>query len=258
MRVLVTRPEREAQSWVKSLRAAGLDAVQLPLIEIAAAANPLDIQLAWQKIGRYQAVMFVSGNAVEQFFALKPSASEFGIRAWATGPGTARALMQAGVSASLIDTPQADAAQFDSETLWAQVADQVNVATRVLIVRGGDTGSEPEAAAGWGRNWLAQQIVASRGLVDFVVAYRRLAPTWTAAQTSLARTAATDGSVWLFSSSEGIANLDSGAPGLDWSAARAVVTHPRIAQSARELGFGVVCQSRPTLADVIASIESLG
>ncbi|MGE3348297.1 MAG: uroporphyrinogen-III synthase, partial [Ramlibacter sp.] len=38
--------------------------------------------------------------------------------------------------------------------------------------------------------------------------------------------------------------------------ARAVATHPRIAQAAREAGFGVVCESRPALADVVASIES--
>jgi uroporphyrinogen-III synthase len=253
VRVLVTRPEREARSWVLGLRAAGLEAVPLPLIDIAAVVDPLEIQRAWQRISLYQAVMFVSGNAVEQFFALKP-AGGLEIRAWATGPGTARALEQAGVRAALIDTPQPDAPQFDSEALWALVVDQVSADSRVLIVRGSDAGSGP----GVGRDWLAQQVVASGGEVDFVVAYRRLAPTWTPEQVCLARTAAADGSVWLFSSSESIANLVQNTPGLDWAAARAVVTHPRIAQSARELGFGVVCQSRPALADVIASIESLG
>lgn len=253
MRVLVTRPEREAQSWVQSLRAAGLEAALLPLIDIAAVADPLDIQLAWQRIAVYQAVMFVSGNAVEQFFALKPS-HDPEIRAWATGPGTVRALTQAGVRDSLIDSPHPDASQFDSEALWARVIEQVSADTRVLIVRGSDV----ESGSGVGRDWFAQQIVASGGAVDFVVAYRRLAPSWTPEQANLARTAAADGSVWLFSSSEGIANLARSTRGLNWGTARAVVTHPRIAQSARQLGFGVVCQSRPTLVDVIASIESLG
>ena len=42
-------------------------------------------------------------------------------------------------------------------------------------------------------------------------------------------------------------------------AARAVATHPRIADAARAAGFGVVRLSRPTLDDVVrvvASIES--
>jgi uroporphyrinogen-III synthase len=63
--------------------------------------------------------------------------------------------------------------------------------------------------------------------------------------------------VWLFSSSEAVAHLRSLAPGQSWSRACALATHPRIAQAARAAGFGVVCESRPTMAELIASIESL-
>jgi uroporphyrinogen-III synthase len=35
-----------------------------------------------------------------------------------------------------------------------------------------------------------------------------------------------------------------------------VATHPRIAQAARDAGFGAVLEARPTLDDVVASIES--
>ena len=69
--------------------------------------------------------------------------------------------------------------------------------------------------------------------------------------------ASADGSVWLFSSSEAIANLAAWLPGQDWQRARAVATHLRIAANARKLGFGVVCESRPVLASVVASIESM-
>jgi len=62
--------------------------------------------------------------------------------------------------------------------------------------------------------------------------------------------------VWLFSSSEAIANLQLLAPGQSWQQARAVATHPRIAQAARAAGFGVVWESRASLDDVLASIES--
>ncbi|HPL79671.1 MAG TPA: uroporphyrinogen-III synthase, partial [Burkholderiaceae bacterium] len=37
-----------------------------------------------------------------------------------------------------------------------------------------------------------------------------------------------------------------------------VATHPRIAASARRAGFGVVCESRPTLEAVMSSIKSSG
>ena len=46
-------------------------------------------------------------------------------------------------------------------------------------------------------------------------------------------------------------------PDQDWGQARALVTHPRIAQAARAAGFGSVQECRPALADVVASIESL-
>jgi uroporphyrinogen-III synthase len=47
------------------------------------------------------------------------------------------------------------------------------------------------------------------------------------------------------------------APELSWHQARCVATHPRIAEAARAAGFAVVCESRPAMADLIASIESL-
>ncbi|MEG2631782.1 MAG: uroporphyrinogen-III synthase, partial [Comamonas sp.] len=45
-------------------------------------------------------------------------------------------------------------------------------------------------------------------------------------------------------------------PGTDWRQARALATHPRIAAAARQAGFGLVQECRPSLNDVAASIES--
>ena len=105
-------------------------------------------------------------------------------------------------------------------------------------------------------NWLAAQIGAAGGAVDFVAAYERRAPTLDADQLALARGAAGDGSIWLLSSSEAVAHLAAALPGQDWSRARALATHPRIAQAAREAGFGQVMQCRPAFNEVAASIES--
>ena len=166
----------------------------------------------------------------------------------------------------MIDSPSPDALQFDSESLWAEVSGQVSAGTPVLIVRGDEAVGQAVAlvnrparagANGAGRDWLAQHVEQAGGSVDFLVVYRRQVPVFSQAQCERVRTASYDGSVWLFSSSQAVDNLTSNFPNLTWAQARAVATHPRIAQTARSHGFGVVCESRPTLSDVIASIESL-
>jgi uroporphyrinogen-III synthase len=149
------------------------------------------------------------------------------------------------VSAENIDSPAADAPQFDSEALWSVVQGQCRAADRVLLVRGGE-----------GRDWLEQQLVQRGVAVQTVIAYRRVVPAWSGEQRSLAAGAARD--TWLFSSSQAITHLRALLPRADWGDARAVATHPRIAQSARDAGFRVVCESRPAMNDVIAALESLG
>ena len=72
---------------------------------------------------------------------------------------------------------------------------------------------------------------------------------------ALGRSGAT-GVAWLFSSSQAVAHLTELLPAQDWRSARAVATHPRIAQAARSAGFGVVCESRPSLDAVAAALES--
>jgi uroporphyrinogen-III synthase len=263
MRVIVTRPLREAQGWVRDLSEAGLNAVALPLIDIRPADDPAPVYQAWQQLADYVGVMFVSANAVDGFFASKPPSSlSFGAsdaiktRAWATGPGTAAALKRAGVPAECLDAPPVDAPQFDSEALWKRVGATVKPGQRVLIVRGSD-GQNESATQGVGRDWFAKRVGEAGATVDFVVSYQRARPALDAAQLQLAREAAEDGSVWLFSSSEALAHLLGCLPGQDWRGARAVATHARIAAAARQAGFGVVHESRPALADIKVSIESM-
>jgi uroporphyrinogen-III synthase len=257
--VVVTRPAVEASHWVAALKSQGIEAVALPLIDIGPVADPQPVHEAWTHLGDYAAAMFVSANAVAQFFQqnlLVPGVkwSQYAIktRAWSTGPGTSKALLRAGLAPGQIDAPAEDAPQFDSEALWARVSAQVESGQRVLIVRGGDA-----AGQGAGRDWLGERLAAAGIQVDRLVAYRRLAPVLVGESLALARAAATDGSVWLFSSSEAISNLMAQLPGQNWGAARAVATHARIAETARRAGFGVVCESRPALDAVGASIKSV-
>jgi uroporphyrinogen-III synthase len=256
MHLIVTRPPREAQQWVQALRAAGHDATALPLIAIGPAPDAAAVAAAWRELPCYRAVMFVSAQAVQGFFAAQPSgpSAPLPAQAWATGPGTARALRAAGMPAPAVISPPADADRFDSEALWQCVAPTLASGQRVLIVRGADAAAD---AVGSGRDWLAERLQAAGLQVDFVASYQRLPPALDTAQQQLAQQAAGDGTLWLFSSSEAVRNLRAALPQQSWQAARALATHPRIAEAARQAGFGEVRTTRATLEAVLASIESL-
>ena len=270
-RVIVTRPLREGQPWLQVLRARGWDAQALPLIELGRAPDQTSLTAAWQALQTpdrtYQALMFVSAAAVDGFWAARPATDSTSrgdgtrsIRCWATGPGTRRALLAVGIAPEQIDAPSTEAGQFDSEALWQVVSTGLRQDARVLIVRGADAmpGSvDALGGSGAGRDWLAQQLRAAQIEVDFVVSYVRVLPVLDSAQCALARQAATDGSVWLFSSSQALQNLQRILPGQDWSMARAVASHPRIERAAKSAGFGAVKLARPVLDELMASIESL-
>jgi len=242
-RVIVTRPGLEAQVWADALRAQGVRCETLPLIEIAALPESGALAITWQALPEHLAVMFVSANAVRFFMAARPAGLPMpSCRAWSTGPGTRAALLAAGWPEGLIDSPGEDAPQFDSEALWALVAQQVQAAVAscpskpsVLIVRGAD--AQGQLA---GRDWLALQLESSGLEVLQAVAYVRQAPVLTPEQRSLALQAAGDGSAWLFSSSEAAQHLLQACPDLVVSRARALATHPRIAQRLQQLGWGRV------------------
>jgi uroporphyrinogen-III synthase len=261
MRVVITRPAGDAQAWVDALQAAGHEALALPLIEVGPVTDAQPVMQAWAQWPEFQAVMFVSAQAVRYFFDIQPVRSTWasGPRCWATGPGTHKALMQAGVPEACIDSPAADAAQFDSEALWQRVRPQVQAGSKpVLIVRGQDVDTQPDAALnGTGRDWLAQQLQAAGASAQFVVAYERHTPTWSSLQKAQAVQAADDASLWCFSSSQALENLASILPTQSWAQARCMATHPRIAQTAQALAFGEIHMSKPSLPDLLLSLESL-
>lgn len=262
MRVLVTRPAEQAQAWVERLAARGIAAAALPLIAIEPPADPAPLRAAWQTLAQRRLLMFVSPNAVTQFFAQRPAGGDWPatLRFGSPGPGTSAALRAAGVPAGAIVEPPLEAGRFDSEALWAVLEPQGPwQGSSVLIVRGSASGE----AQGRGREWLSQVLRRAGAEVDLVAAYRRAPPRMDAAlQALLAQALASPAEhLWLFSSSEAIEQLEAltagagGAP--DWRAARALATHPRIAQRAHEAGFGTVIEAPPTLDAIAAAIGSM-
>jgi uroporphyrinogen-III synthase len=251
MRVLVTRPAPQATEWVARLRGDGIAAVALPLICIGPATDAAAVQEAWATLGAQRLVIFVSPNAAEQFMAARPQGAAWpaGVQAGSTGPGTTQMLRRLGVPGERIVEPAAEASQFDSEALWKQLQHSDWRGAQVLIVRGDG-----------GREWLADRLREHGAQVALLAAYQRSAPRLDMAGQALLQAAldAPHAHLWFFSSSEAIANLAmlAGAAA-DWSQARALATHPRIAARAQQLGLVHVTLTRPTLAAVSACIQSM-
>jgi uroporphyrinogen-III synthase len=62
--------------------------------------------------------------------------------------------------------------------------------------------------------------------------------------------------LWWFSSAQAIDHLGALAPaGSDWREARALATHPRIAERARQIGFGAVESCSAAADAVLAAIR---
>ena len=250
MKVIVTRPAAQAEDWVLRLRALHIDAVALPLIGIAPAPDESAVRAAWGSLESMRLVVFVSPNAAEQFFAMKPEGRPWpqAVMAGATGPGTSRVLRGLGVPAAQLIEPDAAAAQFDSEALWERLRGRPWQGARVLLVRGDG-----------GRDWLADTLGAHGAEVRHLAAYRRVAPVFTTLmqQQLGAALAQPREHLWFFSSSEAVTHLSRAAVGVDWALARALATHPRIAATAQQMGFGSVIQTQPSLEAVSACIQSI-
>ena len=231
MRLIITRPADQAADWVSELQRLGVDAQALPLIAVAPPHDVWLVHAAWATLPGLALVMFVSANAVAHFFSARPADAAWppALPGASTGPGTSAALRAAGVAQ--IEEPPADAAQFDSEALWARLRPRDWRGREVLIVRGEE-----------GRDWLGQTLAAQGAQVRFVAAYRRVPPVLDAAgRVLLARArVAPAAHAWVFSSSEAIGHLTTLAPAAVWTGSLAIASHPRIASAARRAGFGQV------------------
>lgn len=255
LRIVVTRPAAQAQPWVEALRGRGVDAVALPLIEIGPPPDPVAVEAAWRALPGCAFVMFVSANAVQQFFGLRPPGLAWpaALEAGCTGPGTARVLRAALAEAGAAQAPVVEPGPGDaleSESLWRLIGGRAWQGRRVLVVRGEQ-----------GRDWLAAQWQAAGARVDFVAAYARMGPALDGAGQGVLQAARAEPQrhLWHFGSAEAVAHLKALDPGADWTAAVALVTHPRIAAAARASGFlriRVVEAGWQAVLDAVARLES--
>lgn len=261
--LLVTRPAEQMAGWLAALRAEGIDAQPLPLIGIAALPDAAPVRALWSQLSGLAALVFVSANAVAQFFAQRPAGAAWpdGLLAAAPGRGTAQALRAAGVPPGLVVEPAPEAVSLDSESLWAVLASRRDWhAARVTILRGADV-AEAAAPAGHGREWLARQLADRGARVTLQAVYQRgpVVPD-EAHRARLAAALARPGDhAWLFSSGEAIERLqvmarDAGLS-LAPAASLAIVTHERIAERARALGWSRVRLVAPDPKAIAATLR---
>lgn len=149
-------------------------------------------------------------------------------------------------------------ARFDSEALLAALSQRLGLssldARSVLIVRGDG-----------GREWLAERLREAGAHVQAVCAYRRVVPavsdaTWTRVRALLGGAP----HAWLLTSSEAVRNLDAMARTALTDAeheallhAPLVAPHPRIAETARALGFDTITASGPGDARILGALRAL-
>ncbi len=273
--VVITRERNDALRWVEPLQAAGHEVLRVPWLDLIDLpdADVLAPSLPWEK---YHAVLCVSAKAARVLG--RPSlgwgaalidlwAQGAGPRVWAPGPGTMKQLLALGVPSHCIDTPDPQAAQFDSEHLWQAVASQVHSGAEVLIVRGDGADANPDPnrpsdAASSGRDVIRERCEALGAHVGECVVYRRGVPVWSPRELAdWQRALAMPEAVWLASSStalhvgQDLALQHGQKP--DWCHSRTVLaTHPRIQATALDIGWGQVALSRPDHASVLAFLQA--
>ena len=248
--VVLTRPAGQSDALAQTLHDAGIATVEFPLIDIAPADDEAPLRAALGSLDRYALVVFVSPNAVDYAFARHDAIWPHALPVGVVGPGSVAALAKHGVQApayTVISPPAAaddsDGARFDSEALYAALEASMGEGAfegkRVLIVRGDG-----------GREWLADRLREAGAEVETVAAYRRLMPdpsigAWSRIHALLSdETPAAAPHAWLVTSSEGVRNLGelaqehlTASEQQQLKRAMFVAPHPRIAETARGLGF---------------------
>ncbi len=223
--IIVTRPARQAAGIAQALDALGATPIIFPAIVILPPADRTALDAVHASLPRYDIAIFISANAVE-YGVPDPRQWPASLSTFAPGPGTAAALVAAGIA-----SPTIPETTYDSEGLLALPALTAVAGKRVLILRGEG-----------GRTVLGDTLRARGAAVDYVDCYRRAAPQSGAdGLAAVLREHRAD--ALTLTSSEGLDNL---CVLLDTPSLRLLqalptfVPHPRIADHARGKGFTAI------------------
>lgn len=225
--IVVTRPEAQAAPLARMIEAAGGVAIRFPLLQIAPVNDPAALFAARDRLDDFSFAVFVSPNAVAYALPILLAGRSWPahLQALAVGPGTVKALAEAGVHGCL-----APVERFDSEGLLAlpELAAEYLLGRQVVIFRGDG-----------GRELLADTCRERGAEVVCVTCYQRRGP----AQGFLPLIDAWKNGrldAIVVSSSEGLAYLLEGLDAAGWDYLRQTplfVPHARIADLARVAGL---------------------
>jgi uroporphyrinogen III methyltransferase / synthase len=172
IRVVVTRPERQAGGLVAAFAAAGARVEELPLLAVVPPADAAPLTAAVAAAAGFDWIAFTSANAVDAFFARLDGPPPAGPRLAVVGAATAAALRGQGASPDHV-SGGGDAEALGSE-LAALAAGRLDAGAsplRVLL---------PQAADA--RPALAARLAAAGAEVVAVVAYDKRLPAEAAAR----------------------------------------------------------------------------
>ncbi|MCC6869630.1 MAG: uroporphyrinogen-III synthase [Burkholderiales bacterium] len=223
--VLVTRPERQAGGFVRSLAALDATVVVFPAIVILPPRDAATLARVRAALATYDIAIFVSANAAE-YGVPAAGAWPAALRVLATGPGTAAALAAVGLAGAQVPTTT-----YDSEGLLL-LPELVAVRDKRIVIFRGEGG----------RDHLARTLRERGAHVDYAECYRRAPPTSAAAGLVEALLAGRIHASTLTSREalDNLCNLLPAAARERLARAPAFVPHPAIAAHARELGFTAV------------------
>jgi len=226
--ILVTRPAHQAADLAELIGAAGGRAILFPVIEIVEVGDLQPLLALIDRLDEFDLAIFISPNAVNKAMNLIKARRELPphLQLAAIGRSGVRELRHFGIT-----TVIAPAARFDSEALLELPAMQDVAGKRIVIFRGDG-----------GRELLGDTLTARGAAIEYAECYRRGRPQLDAAPL-LKAWARNELHAITGTSSEGLHNLFDlvGKLGQSWLRKTPLfVPHPRIEQTARELGLATV------------------
>jgi uroporphyrinogen-III synthase len=250
--VVITRPLAQAQLLAKQVAALGRHPVIFPLLEIQPLPDLAPLKAALDDLARYALIAFVSPNAIDAAFALRPTWPSDKVLA-IIGEGSRKALGRHGVddkNATII-SPR-DKQRTDSQTLLEALNKSALAGQQVLIIRG-ETG----------RELLADELRAAGVIVTQIAAYRRSAPRLDAMRREQLAQLIASPNDWIITSSEALRNLmqmvqqlTNGAGVAKMQQQHLLVSHDRIAETAHILGFQNITLTGSGDESLLAALQS--
>lgn len=105
MKILITRPRAQSESFGEALKMAGFEPIYFPVIEICPMENNTELDQALKNLNKYDWVVFTSVNAVDVVFDKRSprlKGEGLGVRFVAIGPKTAEALRKHNIEPDFI------------------------------------------------------------------------------------------------------------------------------------------------------------